>query len=187
MSASDHGIRIVPGSPELLRQLEERDYSFPAALPYDGADAAGAFEPYDEAYGFDARSISGLLSETDGAVIVALLDGRAAGFIAVKKSWNRLATIADLAVDRSARRRNVARRLMDAAVAWVRDRQLLGIRLETQSTNLPACAFYTAYGFRLGGFDRLLYVPTEGKDAAPALFWYLFLDQPGALTGQGTP
>ncbi|GAA4124935.1 GNAT family N-acetyltransferase [Aminobacter aganoensis] len=187
MSASDHKIRIVPGSPELLRQLEERDYSFQVAPPLASADAVQAHEPSEQPYGFDARSISGLLSGADGAVFVALLDGMAVGFIAVQKSWNRLATVADLAVDRSARRRKVGRRLMDAAVAWVRDKQLLSIRLETQGNNLPACRFYAAYGFQLGGIDRLLYLATEGNDAAPALFWYLFLDQPGARTGQGSP
>lgn len=54
-----------------------------------------------------------------------------------------------------------------------------GIRLETQSNNLPAYRFYASYGFRLGGFDRLLYVAIDGIETKTALFWYLFLDSFG--------
>lgn len=34
---------------------------------------------------------------------------------------------------------------------------LPAVRLETQSSNVPACLFYERYGFKLGGFDRYLY------------------------------
>ncbi len=31
------------------------------------------------------------------------------------------------------------------------------VRLETQSSNVPACRFYEGYEFKLGGFDRYHY------------------------------
>lgn len=174
------------GTAELLRELEGLDYSFQieeeAVPPFDGADIARTVtrKPYLKAYGFDASSLADHLRKPDRAVFVAVSGERPAGFIAVEKSWNNLAAIADFAVDRRVRRRQVGRLLMDAAVAWVRDQRMRGIRLETQSNNLPACRFYASYGFRLGGFDRLLYVAIEGVETETALFWYLFLDRSGA-------
>ncbi|PZV36381.1 GNAT family N-acetyltransferase [Mesorhizobium kowhaii] len=182
----NHDVSIVHGTAELLRELEGLDYSFQideeAVPPFDSADIAKTVtrKPHRKAYGFDARSLAGHLCKPDRAVFVALSGELPVGFVAVEKSWNNLAAITDFAVDRHVRRGQVGRSLMDTAVAWARDQRLRGIRLETQSNNLPACRFYARYGFRLGGFDRLLYAPIEGVETETALFWYLFLDLPGA-------
>ena len=61
---------------------------------------------------------------------------------------------------------------MDRAVAWAIERGLPGIRLETQDNNVPACRFYEAYGFHLGGFDCDLYRGLDGETKEIALFWY---------------
>lgn len=179
-------VSIVHGTAELLRELEGLDYSFQvdeeAVPPFDGPDIVNTVrcKPFLKGYGFDARSLSRHLHNPDRTVFVALVGGRPVGFIAVEKSWNNLVAIADFAVDRRVRRRQVGRLLMNAAVTWVRDHGLRGIRLETQSNNLSACRFYASYGFRLGGFDRLLYAAIDGVQTETALFWYLFVDLPGA-------
>ncbi|MDB5542320.1 MAG: streptothricin acetyltransferase [Devosia sp.] len=185
MTKLNHDVSIVLATAELLRELAKLDYSFQieeeATPPFDGSDVVRTVtrKPYRKAYSFDARSLAAHQRNPDQAVFVALSGERPVGFIAVGKSWNSLATIADFAVDRGARRRQVGRLLMDAAVIWVRDQRMRGIRLETQSNNLPACRFYASYGFRLGGFDRLLYVAIDGVETETALFWYLFLDSLG--------
>jgi ribosomal protein S18 acetylase RimI-like enzyme len=65
---------------------------------------------------------------------------------------------------------------MDEAVVWAREKNLPGIRLETQSNNVAACRFYYRYGFRLGGFDRQLYAALGMEHPEVALYWYLFLE-----------
>lgn len=149
-------VQIVDGTAELLRLLERLDNSYEveevAAPPFDGDDIASTVTctSYRQAYEFDARSLAGHLQRLDRAVFVALSAGQPMGYIAVEKSWNTLAVIADLAVTRNSRRGSVGRRLMDAAVFWARNQELRGIRLETQNNKLPACRFYASCGFRLG-------------------------------------
>jgi streptothricin acetyltransferase len=62
---------------------------------------------------------------------------------------------------------------MDLAVAWAKAQGLAGLTLETQSNNVPACRFYSRYGFTLGGYDRLLYRALDRDTREVALYWYL--------------
>jgi streptothricin acetyltransferase len=97
------------------------------------------------------------------------------GFLAVAPDWTGYALIHELAVDLPARHGGIARRLMDRAVAWAKAQALAGLRLETQSNNVPACRFYSRYGFQLGGHDRWLYRALDPGTREVALFWYLKL------------
>ncbi|WP_406699519.1 GNAT family N-acetyltransferase [Singulisphaera sp. Ch08] len=109
----------------------------------------------------------------DEAVFLAFLDGTVVGRIVLSEGWNRYAWIEDITVDARCRRAGIGRALMDRAIAWATERGLPGIRLETQSNNVPACIFYEKYGFELGGFDRHLYRGLDEATTEIALFWYL--------------
>ena len=61
---------------------------------------------------------------------------------------------------------------MDQAVAWTIKLGLAGLRAETQNNNVPACGFYEACGFHLGGFDMHLYRGLDLQTKEVALFWY---------------
>jgi len=71
--------------------------------------------------------------------------------------------------------------LVEAIIGWSRIGRALGInfvvagvRLETQSTNVPACRLYQRHGFVLGGADRLVYRADPALAHEVALYWYWF-------------
>lgn len=127
--------------------------------------------PYEKSYADEG--LSDYQNLPDEAVFLAYLDGSVAGRVVLSEGWNRYAWIEDIAVDARCRRLGVGRALMDRAIAWAIERGLPGIRLETQSNNVPACKFYEACGFQLGGFDRNLYRGLDEETTEIALFWYL--------------
>lgn len=129
--------------------------------------------PYQKSYG--RADLSGYPDAPDKAVFLAYLGGLVAGRVVLSEGWNRYAWIDDLAVDARCRRAGVGRSLMDRAVAWAVERGLPGLRAETQTNNVPACRFYQACGFRLGGFDRDLYRGLDQCSTEVAIFWYLHL------------
>jgi streptothricin acetyltransferase len=103
---------------------------------------------------YAGEGLSGHLDAPGKAVFIAYLDGSVAGRVVLSEGWNRHAWIEDIAVDARRRRAGVGRALMDRSIAWATERKLPGIRVETQSNNVPACKFYESCGFHLGGFDR---------------------------------
>jgi streptothricin acetyltransferase len=102
-------------------------------------------------------------------------DGRLCGYIRASRGDNSLAVVEDVVVDRQNRRSELGRLLMDEARRWTEEQGLAGIRLETQTNNVPACMFYQNYGFTLGGFDRHHYDVRSPRRNETALFWYFFL------------
>ncbi|AGA30967.1 GNAT family N-acetyltransferase [Singulisphaera acidiphila] len=127
--------------------------------------------PYKKSYADDG--LADYQNAPDIAVFLAYLDGLIAGRVVLSEGWNRYAWIEDLVVDARCRRLGVGRALMDRAIAWASERGLPGIRLETQSNNVPACKFYEVCGFQLGGFDQHLYRGLDKATTEIALFWYL--------------
>lgn len=160
------------------------DFSFDvtceARPPFDGPGLGPvvAVPPYRKSYGFDSEEITAAAAADGSLLAVLRCDGRFGGYLLASVAWNGYGLIEDLAVDRSLRGMGAGRLLMDEAIRWAREAGLPGLRLETQSTNVPACRFYQRYGFVLGGFDRHLYGPPEPGGRETALYWYLFL-QPG--------
>lgn len=112
-------------------------------------------EPYSKNYGIDSQEFC---------------DYRDA---ATSTHWNGFAHIDELAVDASARRKGVARSLLDVAQFWSRKRNLPGIMLETQNNNLAACRLYEGYGFVVGGVDHMRYRGIDPQTREAAIFWYL--------------
>ncbi|WP_343718019.1 GNAT family N-acetyltransferase [Inquilinus sp.] len=157
------------------------DFSFDIrselVAPYrDPVADARPVEPYRKAYAFDADDFAGI--GPDRLLAVAREGGRVVGYILISESWNGYASVDDIAVDRAARGAGLAVRLMDRAVQWARERDLPGIRLETQSNNVAACRFYRRHGFVLGGYDAYQYRTFPALRAEVALFWYLMLPDP---------
>ena len=128
---------------------------------------------YEKSYA--QHDLSGHLDNPEKAVFLAYLDGSVAGRVVLSVGWNRYTWIDDIAVDARSRRTGVGRALMDQTVAWTIRLGLPGLRAETQNKNVPACKFYEASGFRLGGFDRDLYRGLDLGTREVALFWYRHL------------
>ena len=128
------------------------------ATPDDLDSVAPLFDAYRRFYkqaGDLARAREFLherLSRNESAILIAELDGRAAGFTQLYPMFSsvrtaRLWVLNDLYVDEGARRHGVARALLDAAAAFAREQGAAGLMLETSRDNAPARALYRAAGW----------------------------------------
>ena len=146
------------------------DIAWELNAPYQDLLDLRALPTRRKNYGFDP---AGWADEASGktALFRATAGGRLAGFVAIGQSWNGMAEIAELAVDRPCRRQGIGQLLLATAESWARGHGFGFMRLETQSNNVAACSTYARSGFVLGGHDRLLYADDE-NDGEVALFWY---------------
>jgi ribosomal protein S18 acetylase RimI-like enzyme len=112
------------------------------------APAADASEGY-------AWFLGTQISRDDASVIVAERDGVVIGYVyaAVEPlSWKELRDeagfIHDVYVDEAARGAGVARALVDAALAWLRERGMPRVLLWTAAPNAAAQRLFEGVGFR---------------------------------------
>jgi ribosomal protein S18 acetylase RimI-like enzyme len=128
------------------------------AGPADLDALAQLFDAYRQFYGQPgdvARAREWLrerLRFGESTVIVATLDGKAVGFTQLYPMYSSVRTartwiLNDLYVDAGARRKGVARTLLDAAAAFAREAGAAGISLETSRDNAAARALYRAAGW----------------------------------------
>lgn len=134
-----------------------------------------AVSPYRKRYEFIAEDFILADGDDERLLLTAGEPGQLQGYILASKSWNNYVQVDDFAVERASRQAGIGRLLMDKVVGWARHENRPGIRLETQTNNVPACRFYYRYGFRLGGFDTQLYTALGKPRPETALYWYLFL------------
>jgi ribosomal protein S18 acetylase RimI-like enzyme len=96
-----------------------------------------------------------------GCALVAEWDGVVSAVAAVDvHAWNRRAVLAQLYVDRAARRSGLGRALVSEVEHEARSRGATRLWVETQNVNASALAFYRRCGFALCGLDASLYEPT---------------------------
>ena len=89
----------------------------------------------------------------ESVVLLADVDGRSCGFVQLYPMFSsvrtaRLWILNDLFVASDARRRGVARALLDAAAQFARGDGAAGLMLETGRDNAPARALYRAAGWQ---------------------------------------
>jgi GNAT superfamily N-acetyltransferase len=109
-------------------------------------------EPVEDGYQwFFARE----LKREAARILVAEEDGRILGYAYAtleERDWNDLldacGKLNDLYVDAGARRRGLARALVDATFAWFRERRAPRVVLLSAWQNPDAHAFFEALGFR---------------------------------------
>lgn len=75
------------------------------------------------------------------------------------------AVLWDIRVHPASRSSGIGSLLFRAVKAWARDRNCRALKAETQSTNVPACRFYTRMGCKLAAIDRFAYadLPDEAQ------------------------
>jgi streptothricin acetyltransferase len=128
-------------------------------------------------YSKDIVDYTSYINKQDKVVYLAYVEGQIAGQIILRKNWNKYAYIEDIAVDVQFRRKGVGTELISRAKKWANNRRLMGIMLETQNNNVPACKFYESCGFQLRGFDTYLYKGIDPATSEVALYWYWFCDK----------
>jgi GNAT superfamily N-acetyltransferase len=120
---------------------------------------APLFDAYRQFYGQPADPVRARawiverLQRDEAVILLAMLDGRPCGFTQLYPMFSsvrtaRLRILNDLYVDEDARRRGVARALLDGAVAFARAEGAAGLMLETGRDNAAARALYHAAGWR---------------------------------------
>ena len=95
------------------------------------------------------------LDDPDSAIFVAESEGAVVGYcyaVIEPMSWKELRDeagfISDLALDATARRQGVGRKLIEAAIQWFRDRRLARVMLWTSTQNVAARDLFVSAGFR---------------------------------------
>ncbi|MEO8457237.1 MAG: GNAT family N-acetyltransferase [Chloroflexota bacterium] len=89
--------------------------------------------------------------------------------------WANSAEITDFAVDRGARRQGAGRALLEAAMAWARQRGHVALWVEPRADNAPAIDFYMRTGFRLSGYNDHLYSNADDEPGQQTLYLHLEL------------
>ncbi|WP_275553567.1 GNAT family N-acetyltransferase [Mixta sp. Marseille-Q2659] len=173
-------VEVMEATPALLPALQALDYRFTVtqelAAVFDRPVREGLYqvEAREKNYFNDPQQFAALLNSRDGALFAARVNEQPAGYLAVSRNWNGLALVEDIAVDSAFRRSGCGCALLQRAIDWAREQQLVGVTLETQNTNVAACLLYEKMGFELGGIDRHLYRALHAHPAETALFWYLW-------------
>lgn len=90
-------------------------------------------------------------------------------------SWANAAEITDFAVDRAARGEGAGRALLEAAIAWARQRSRLALWVEPRADNAPAIEFYLTMGFRISGFNDHLYSNADDEPGQQTLYMHIEL------------
>jgi ribosomal protein S18 acetylase RimI-like enzyme len=125
----------------------------------------------------EREQVGARLRQGDGLYLVAEDAGRLGALLDVERErWRDTATVRNILIDRSYRRRGLGRELMTRVIVWARDHGLRGITLETQTNNLAACRFYQAMGFKLCGIDDHFYSNDDIGVKEVAIFWWYELD-----------
>ena len=132
---------------------------------------------------YDALTVDGLrktLEEHTDAFFVATLgsatDAAIAGYLMiVMPRFTDAAEITDVAVDRPARRSGAGRALIEAAVAWARERNLRALWVEPQGKAGGPIDFYLKLGFRISGTNDRWYTNTDDTEAGEQTI-YMYLE-----------
>ena len=129
---------------------------------------------------YDTLTVDGLrdaLQKHTDAFFVAEVDGALAGYeMIAKPRWTDAAEITDVAVDRPARRSGAGRALIDAAVAWARERNLRALWVEPQGEAGGTIDFYLKLGFRISGTNDRWYTNDDGEAGEQTIYMYLEME-----------
>jgi GNAT superfamily N-acetyltransferase len=128
--------------------------------------------PTDWAHEWDISNWGILTADDRGTLVGGALVAWDTPEILQLQGRRDICVLWDIRVLPAYRGRGVGTALFRAAAAWGRTRGAVGMKIETQSINVPACRFYAAQGCTLAAVDVNAYpeLPHEIQ-----LIWYLKL------------
>lgn len=112
------------------------------------------------------------IDNDEKTIYLAYIDKKVVGQIILKKNWNSYAFVQDIRVDLNHRKESIGKMLICFAKDWAAAKRLPGIMLETQNNNVRACKFYESCGFKIGGFDKMLYKGIDRENEEIAIYYY---------------
>ncbi|AFK86130.1 GNAT family N-acetyltransferase [Thermoanaerobacterium saccharolyticum] len=96
---------------------------------------------YEKHYPNDGINYEEYIDNHDKTVFLAYMDEEVAGQIILRRNWNKYAYIEDIRVKSKFRRKKIGQKLMNAAIGWAKENNMLGIMFETQNNNVETCKF----------------------------------------------
>lgn len=133
---------------------------------------------------WNAESFASLLRHRHRFGWLAHEAGAPAGYILVQAIAGE-GEILSLAVRPEARRRAIARRLVERAMSEVERRGARRLLLEVAASNLPARTLYDALGFRQIGTRRAYYQRRDGLEDALVMSYVFKLEESGLGAAAG--
>ena len=129
---------ITAGTPDQIKRVRElfREY----------ADATGAYECF-EGFAKEIAGLPGPYGPPTGQLLLAELDGRSAGCVALRKIEDDISEMKRLYVRPAFRGRNLGRQLAEAIITDARRIGYRAMRLDTLSSMVAARALYQSLGF----------------------------------------
>lgn len=110
------------------------------------------------------------INQDDKALFLAYKNNDCIGQIRIIMDWNRFCYIENIAIKKEYREYGIGKLLLMKAEEWAKQRELIGMSLETQDDNLGAARFYVKQGFVLGGVDTLK--QSYNPNIETTLYWY---------------
>jgi [ribosomal protein S18]-alanine N-acetyltransferase len=167
----------VPKADLLFPALEARVVEIAAALPGDAQEIAG-LHARELAPGWPAHEIERSCADATRLVLKAQSDGALAGFAILQFTPDEAELLA-IAIERAKRRRGIASKMLDTALAACVDKAIERIFLEVAESNEPAIKLYSRFGFKVVGRRPGYY---EAARSAPENALIMGLDRKRGLS-----
>ena len=130
-------------------------------------------EPREKQYQNDVEDYESYINNKHKIIFFFYDKNICIGQIKMHKNWGLYAFIDEIFVSRNSRGKGVGHALIDQAIEWAKQNQLMGLMLETQDNNLWSCRFYSKCGLKIGGVDDMLYANFPNISNEKAIYWYL--------------
>ena len=98
-------------------------------------------------------------------------DNQCIGLAIYQKSWNKYLYLYDLKVKSSHKKSGIGKALIEKGKEIAVTNGYNGIYTQGQDNNLSACLFYVKTGFKIGGFDTMLYSGTKQEGKSDVIFY----------------
>lgn len=124
-------------------------------------------------YLYDEIDYSVYITDENKKIYFLFKEDELAGQIILLKYWSGYCYINDIRVAEKYRGKGFGKLLIEKAIEWAKEKNCIGLQVETQDINVNASKFYERLGFTLGGIDLFRYKSSEIEKNEIALDWYM--------------
>ena len=106
-------------------------------------------EAHEKQYQNDVEEYDAYINNKDKTIFFFYDNDMCIGQIKMHRNWGKYVVIDEIFVSRNARGKGVGHALINKAIEWAKQNQLMGLMIETQDNNLWACRFYSKAVYKL--------------------------------------